>query len=99
MKNDSKIQEIIKTKLPEKQAQVEGTFFKDQAFPEETLRLLTRHPLITLFEAEHAIYTTDITNDVEQLLKFIFNTHDLLTGKFKSKDAYDASASDLGEQL
>jgi hypothetical protein len=41
-----------------------------------------RHPLITLFEAEHAIYTTDIVNDVEELLKFIFNTHDLLTATY-----------------
>ena len=41
-----------------------------------------RHPLITLYEAEHAIYTTDIVNDIEELLKFIFNTHDLLTAKY-----------------
>lgn len=41
-----------------------------------------QHPLITRYEAEHAIYTTDITSDVEALLKFIFNTHDLLTAKY-----------------
>ena len=85
MANDPKVQEIMRMQLPEKQSQVEGTFFKDQAFPEDTLRVLTRHPLITLFEAEHAIYTTDITNDVESLLKFIFSTHENLTGKFQNK--------------
>jgi hypothetical protein len=60
---------------------VEGTFFKGQAFPEETLRALTKHPLISQYEAEHAIFTTDVTDDIEELLKFIFNTHDFLTGK------------------
>lgn len=40
-----------------------------------------KHPLITLYEAEHAIFTTDVTDDIEELLKFIFNTHEMLTGK------------------
>ena len=79
---DHKIKEILKIKLPEKLTQVQGTFFKDESFPEETLKLLMRHPLITLFEAEHAIYTTDMVSDIEELLKFIFNTHDLLTGTY-----------------
>jgi len=79
---DHKIKEILKVKLPERLTQVQGTFFKDESFPEETLKLLMRHPLITLFVAEHAIYTTDIVSDVEELLKFIFNTHDLLAGTY-----------------
>jgi len=55
--------------------------------------------LITLFEAEHAIYTTDITNDVESLLKFIFNTHDLLNGKVANTEAEEeeSTTSEDGE--
>jgi hypothetical protein len=53
-----------------------------------------RHPLITQYEAEHAIYTMDGGDrDVEGLLKFIFNTHDLLTGKYTLEEV-ETSDSD-----
>jgi hypothetical protein len=50
--------------------------------------------LITLFEAEHAIYTTDIACDVESLLKFIFNAHDLLNGKVGNMEVEESSTSE-----
>jgi hypothetical protein len=49
--------------------------------------------LITLFEAEHAIYTTDIASDVESLLKFIFNAHDLLNGKVGYMEAEEEEST------
>jgi len=78
---DPYVKSILKTKLPDKLTMVEGTYFKDYKFPEETLRALQKHPKVDLFEAEHAIYTTDVTSDLEELVRFIFNTHELLTGK------------------
>lgn len=74
---------MLRVKLPDKQTFVKGTFFLDESFPEETLRLLMRHPLITKYDVEHAIYTLDgECDDVEALLRFIFNGHHLLTGKY-----------------
>lgn len=60
---------------------IEGIFFKQSLFPQETIDALMRHPNIGRFESEQAIYITDVTDDLEVLLKFIFNTHDLLTGQ------------------
>jgi len=37
---DPYVKSILKTKLPEKLTYVEGTFFKDYKFPEETLKAL-----------------------------------------------------------
>jgi hypothetical protein len=78
---DPYVKSILKTKLPEKLTYVEGTFFRDSTFPEETLRALLKHPKVDLFEAEHAIYTTDVVDDLEELVRFIFNIHELLVGK------------------
>jgi hypothetical protein len=73
----------LKTILPEKLTQVEGTYFKETAFPEETLKALMKHPRISLYEAEEAIFTTDITHDLEQLMLYIFNSHPFVTGKMQ----------------
>lgn len=80
---DPIVRNILKIKLPEKLTQVEGTYFKDTSFPDETLKALMKHPKITLYEAEEAIYTTEIIEDLEQLVQYIFNTHPYITGKME----------------
>jgi hypothetical protein len=37
-----------------------------------------KHPSVGLFEAEHALFTTD-SEDIATLFKFIFNTHEFLS--------------------
>jgi hypothetical protein len=78
---DPLVKSILKTKLPDKLTMIEGTYFKDFKFPEETLKALCKHPKVDMFEAEHAIYTTEVLSDLDELVRFIFNTHDCLTGK------------------
>ena len=56
---DPAVKIIMKIKLPERQTMIEGQFFKDHFFPQDTMQALMKHPLIKPFEAEHAIFTTD----------------------------------------
>lgn len=56
---DPLVKSILAIKLPEKQVMVEGRYFKDSCFPEDTLKALLRHPSVGVFEVEHAIVTTE----------------------------------------
>lgn len=58
-----------------------GKYFSDALFPREAIEALIRHPQISLYQAEEAIYTTDVTDDLEELVTYLFNTHPYLTGK------------------
>jgi len=78
---DPVIRSILKQGLPAEFTMVPGNYFKKALFPREVLDALTRHPQITHFQAEEAIFTTDIQDDLEELISYIFNTHPYLTGK------------------
>ncbi len=51
-------------------------------FPKEVIDLLRKHPHITAFQVEEALYTTDCEpDDLEEIVTYIFNSHPCLTGK------------------
>lgn len=47
---------------------------------------LIKHPQLSQFEVEQAIFTTDIVDDLEELVTYLFNTHSYLTGKIEQPD-------------
>ena len=78
---DPIIRAILKQGLPQELTMLPGKYFKDALFPREAIEALTRHPQISHYQAEEAIYTTDVTDDLEELVTYLFNTHQYLTGK------------------
>lgn len=83
---DPILRNLLKNKLPKDFTMVPGQYFADMLFPKEILQLLVKHPQLSQFDIEQAYFTVGEQAPLEEIVDFLFNTHEFLTGKLEEID-------------